>query len=348
MSSVAGDERSGGSILPGLSLSDADRAFLLAMAAWGAPPRQTENGPDRIVSDLRARVRRRLGPAGFARVCNNLLHDSSQAMFRDPLKARERLSRMHVAGARVEPAQVHPSWWVRALREESPAVQRLVASEVPAYLREPLQSGLLLDRDDLRSERPASAEVVSWVLALWTERLVGGEVDRSDDPPAIIVLGRLSPRAGYRLCRLAGVCKLILAGQMEADAGRSSNRARHEWLETRLPVDAELQAMARLDVEAGRSSKLPPRRHLARIGLVTLARLLADAEPFRLRWALQHWPYPMAKIIRSLMPPTGSRSVSLLEWESLVLKTAWDRLNVEGRLALNLPDAHAEEWSHWT
>jgi hypothetical protein len=347
MSVPAGKERSAGSVFPVASLTDADRAFLLAMAAWGAPP-QTENAPAGIASDFGARARRRLAPTAYARVCDVLVHNSSLAVFRDPQKARDRLTKMHVAGARVEPAQVHPSWWVRALKEESQAVQRLVAREAPAFLREPLQSGLLLDLDDLHSERAASAEVVSWVLALWTERLVGGEIERSDDPPAIIVLGRLSPRAGYRLCRLAGHCKLSLAGQIETDAGRASNRARHEWLESRLPVDAELQAIARRDVEAGRSSKLPPRRHPARIGLVTLARLLADAEPFRLRWALQHWPYPMAKLIRSLMPPAGSRSASLLEWESLVLKTAWDRLNVEGRLALNLPDAHAEDWSHWT
>ena len=56
----------------------------------------------------------------------------------------------------------------------------------------------------------------------------------------------------------------------------------------------------------------------------------------------------MAKLVRSLMPPAGSRSAALLEWESLVLKTAWDRLNVEGRLSLDLPDAHAEDWSHLT
>jgi hypothetical protein len=347
MSSVAGDERSGGSAFPGVSVSDADRAFLLAMATWGAPP-QTENGAAGIASDFRARVLRRLAPAGFARVCDALLLESPLAVFRKAQKARERLTRMHWAGARVEPAQVHPSWWVRALREESPAVQRLVAREVPAHLREPLQSGLLLDREDLRTERPASAEVVSWVLALWTERLVGGEVERSDDPPAIIALGRLSPRAGYRLCRLAGLCKLILAGQIEAGARRSSSRARHEWLENRLPVDTDLRTMAQLDVKAGRSSKLPPRRHQARIGLLTLARLLADAEPFRLRWALQHWPYPLAKLVRSLMPPAGSRSASLLEWETLVLKTAWDRLNVEGRLALSLPNAHAEDGSNLT
>ena len=95
----------------------------------------------------------------------------------------------------------------------------------------------------------------------------------------------------------------------------------------------------RRDVEASRSSKLPPRQQPARIGLATIARLLADSEPFRLRWALQHWPYPIAKLIRSLMPPAASRPAPLLEWESLILKTAWDRLNLEGRLALAWPES---------
>ena len=82
-----------------------------------------------------------------------------------------------------------------------------------ASLRDHLQAGLLLDSRDLTSERAAAPEVASWVMALWTERLVGGEAERADDSPAIIVLARLSPRAGYRLCRLAGFCKLILAGR---------------------------------------------------------------------------------------------------------------------------------------
>ena len=85
---------------PVASLTDADRAFLLAMAAWGAPP-QPENGPAGLASDFRARLRRRLAPAGFPSVCDALLHDSSLAIFREPQKARERLTRMHVAyGAR--------------------------------------------------------------------------------------------------------------------------------------------------------------------------------------------------------------------------------------------------------
>jgi hypothetical protein len=344
MSSVPGDVRSGSSGFAVANLSDADRAFLLAMAAWGAQL-ETENGAAGVGGDLHARIRHRLAPIGFPRICDALTHDAALAPFGEPQQARERLSRMHRASARVQPSHVHSSWWVRALREESPAVQRIVAKAVPQNLREPLQNGLLLDHEDLCSERAASANVVSWVLALWTERLVGGEVSRSDDPPAIVALSHLSPRTGYRLCRLAGLCKLILAGEKESNPNHPSSRARYEWLESRLPVDTDLKAIAKLDVKAGRSSKLPPRRHQARIGLVTLARLLADAEPFRLRWALQHWAYPMAKLIRSLMPPVDGRSPALLEWETLVLKTAWDRLSAEGRLSLSVSDGHTDDGS---
>ena len=52
---------------------------------------------------------------------------------------------------------------------------------------------------------------------------------------------------------------------------------------------------------------MPPR-----IGLFTFARLLADSEPFRLRWALQHWPYPIVKLARSIMSDPPSRATAVL------------------------------------
>ena len=66
---------------------------------------------------------------------------------------------MHVATAGADVAHVHASWLVRALEEESPAVQRLVAASVPESLRHSIQAGLLLDgrisRRTIRSIRPA-------------------------------------------------------------------------------------------------------------------------------------------------------------------------------------------------
>jgi len=330
------------------SLTDADRALVLAAASWGQTCMRTDrNGqPEGTVRDLITSYRDRLAPDWFCRLGDALDHDAPWAASSAAPEALDALRRMHQASAKVELGRVHPSWWVRALREQSPAVQRLVTAMAPRPLREKLQAGLLLDSQDLVSERPAATEVASWVMALWTERLVGGEPERALDPPAIVVLSRLSPRAGYRLCRLAGLGKLILAGPDQGGSPRPCVRARREWLEGRLPVMQEgLRTWATRDVESSRSSQLPPRRHSARIGLLTMARLLADCEPFRLRWALQHWPYPIAKLIRSLMPPAASRPALLLEWETLILKTAWDRLNLEGRLGPAWPELRGQNGS---
>ncbi len=222
------------------------------------------------------------------------------------------------------------------MREESPAVQRVVAAAAPETVRSSVQAGLLLDNDDLRAERVPDPEVLAWVMSLWSERLVGGAPEKDDDTPAIIALSNLSPRTGHRLCFCAGITKLVLAGQGASDHDpmmRPSSRAREEWLRDRLAfAGPEFGAVARHDVHASRTMKLPRRRRIARLGLLTIARLLGDCEPFRVRWALQHWPYTIAKLTRSLMTLESKRSPVVSHVEAEVLKTAWDRLNLEGRL----------------
>jgi hypothetical protein len=209
------------------------------------------------------------------------------------------------------------------LREESPSVRRAVVAAAPEPLRSRVQAALLLDNDDLRAERPADPEVLEWACSLWTERLVGGEPGQDDDPPVIAAMSGLSLRASYRLCRYAGELKLALAGQPGAA----------EWARAfAATVGPEFAVIARHDLRAASSAvaKLPPRRRSARIGLLTIARLLADAEPFRARWALQHWPYAIAKLVRSLMPPAAKRSPVMMQVEAEILKTARDRLTLEG------------------
>jgi hypothetical protein len=256
------------------------------------------------------------------------------------VQAIERLRRMHGASTRLDLVRVHPSWCVRALVDESPAVQRAVTAALHESIRHPVQAGLLLDTQDLRSQRRADPETLGWVLGLWAERLVGGEPERPDDPPAIVALSRLSPRAGYGLCRLAGFCKLLLAGrQPRGERLRSSRQERWEWLRGRLAAaSVEFRAEARREVDLGVSDRIASRHHPARLGLVTFGRLLAECEPFRVRWALQHWPYPMAKLTRSLMAAAATGSTVMFEGEALVLKTVWDRLNLEGRLCIPWPD----------
>ena len=162
--------------------------------------------------------------------------------------------------------------------------------------------------------------VLAWTLSLWTERLVGGEPGRPDDPPVIAAMSGLSPRGGYRLCRYAGELKLALMGRTRAD-----------WLrEFAASAGPEFAAIARHDIRNTPPGKLPPRRLSARIGLLTIARLLSDCEPFRLRWALQHWPYTIAKLARSLMPPAEKRSAVMMQVESEILRTARERLALKG------------------
>jgi hypothetical protein len=331
-------------------MSDSDRAFLLAAAAWAERPELAEtasepyetaphvSAPHETTSAFLAGFRGRLSGAWLQTLLASLDRDGRPEAVSDRGRALDTLRKMHQAMAAVDLARVHPTWLVRALLEESPAVQRLVTASFTGAARHRVQAGLLLDSRDLVSERSAAPEVASWVMGLWTERLIGGEPERPDDPPALIVLVRLTPRAGYRLCRMAGFCKLILAGEPPHHRHAGDHRTRYDWLAGRLAnVSADVQALARRDVASSQASRLPARHQSARIGLTTIARLLADIEPFRLRWALQHWPYPVAKLIRSLLPSSPSRPSALLESESLILRTAWDRLNFEGRLETTWP-----------
>jgi hypothetical protein len=324
------------------SLSEADGSLLLAMRAWA----DQDVGPGTAAphpaggQDFINRSWDRLDPTRGRRLRAAWDLHSRDADAPLAAQALERLRRAHRASARVELGHVHPSWWVRALVDESPAVQRVATAALPESVRHPVQAGLLLDTQDLLTERTPPPEVMDWVLALWTERLVGGEPERPDDPPAIVALSRFSPRAGYGLCRLAGFCKLLLAGQKpDSDDSQPSRTERWHWLHDRLAAaGSDFQSEARREVQAGVSSRIASRHHPARLGLVTFGRLLADCEPTRVRWALQHWPYPIAKLTRSLMTPLTEQTSFLLQGETLVLKTVWDRLNLEGRLASPWPD----------
>jgi hypothetical protein len=314
-------------------LSESDRILLLALRAWGG-----EASPSRLWERLEPSWAQRLG-AAWARV-----PAAGGPGEGEPSRARAELQRAHHDEARVDPDRVHPSWWVRALREESPSVRRIVAATAPEAARNGLQAGLLLDNDDLRADRPADPDVLAWVWSLWSERLVGGEPERADDLPVIVAMTALSHRAGYQICRLSGIAKRVLAGQGQGEGDIETTpvgRARTEWFRQQYgSVGPEFAAVARHDVRSHPAANLPRRRRTARLGLLTIARLLADGEPFRVRWALQHWPYTMAKLTRSLMPPESKRSSVVTQVESLVLKTAWNRLNLEGRASRAWPGSN--------
>jgi hypothetical protein len=245
---------------------------------------------------------------------------------------------MHRATARVDFAHVHPSWWVRALKDESPAVRRVVAASAPDPIRSRISDGLLLDPADLISERPVNPDVLEWTTALWSERLVAGEPQLPGDPPAVMVLSRLTLRLGYRVCHHAGLAKQALASPETPPRppGRGG-RSRWDWFGARVAAAGpEIRESSRRDLGSSALERVPARHYNAWLGALTLARLLAVAEPFRLRWALQHWPYGIAKFLRSHMPSASKRSAAELSGESIVLKAACDRLVVEKRLAWDL------------
>jgi hypothetical protein len=347
MSSNSGDLAATSNTGRAESLSEADRALLLAMRAWSfeSRPKRESATEKENEQDFISRFEGRLEP-GWVRRLYGAWESHEQSDDRlDSNGALSRLHRMHASSVRVELEQVHPSWLVRALQEESPSVKRLVTASVPESLTNSLQAGLLLDSQDLMTERPVHPVFREWVMGLWTERLVGGERARDDDLPALAAICRLSARAGYRLCRMAGVAKSIVALE-KPEEGRTNQIEclRDEWFHGRLdPLDPEFQTRARGDALLVARMKLPRRLHAARLGLITLARLLADSEPFRLRWALQHWPYPIVKLTRSLMADPSSRTPEVLRGESQLLKSAWERLRLEGRLKEPWPDRSGDK-----
>jgi hypothetical protein len=289
----------------------ADRAFLNAWRGW-----EGTTGP---------RLWDRIGPEWR----NALLRAREAQVDLDPEAARDRLRREHAALAQPDLGRVHPSWWVRAIQQEPPSVQRAVTASLPTPLRAPLLAGLDLTPADLETDRPPHPEAVRSVLALWTERLIGDLPERPDDPPAIRAVTRLGPRRLVRLVRVCGLAKWTLAaGETVPRTGADRVRV-GDFCRTFGPIDERVRALALRDLE---SVDRKDRHFQVTLGWLTLARLLSLANPYRVRWALQHLPYPIAKATRGLMPPPTRPNLRWLRWEEAVLRTAWDRLRAEGRL----------------
>jgi len=230
--------------------------------------------------------------------------------------ALRRLGRAHREEARADLSRVHPTWLVRAVQDESPAVRAIVAGLGPPSVQAALRAAFGAPSSPDRRPHP---EVLEWVLALWSERLVGGEPERDDDPPIIVALARLSPLEAYRLWHGVGRAKRRLA----EDPGQAP----------------EVRAWIQRDVETVDRAGFGPRRRTALLGLTTAARLLGDCEPFRSRWAVQHLPYPVVKRLRRFTPPAAKRSASLSRLEARILRMVWKPLAREGKLATPFPNA---------
>ena len=298
------------------TLTLSDHAFLHALSGWGKGVDPRFWGPFRPAWGVPLRAAREALPGG------------------DPRPAIEQLRREHAAEARPDLARIHPSWLARALQEEPPSVRRAVLANVASPLREALANALGLGPEDLKADRPPRPEALQAVLALWTERLVGDLPERPDDPLAIRALTRLGPRELVRLARSTGLAKWAIASD-DASAPTAGARVRLAFFARAFrPIDKKARALAQRDTIAASAGNGDARHGLTRLGWTTVARLLALADPFRTRWALQHLPYPVAKFTRALVP-TSSPSPGWLRWEEAALRAAWSRLHDEGRL----PDA---------
>jgi hypothetical protein len=277
-------------------ISSSDRALASALSIWAG-------------ADATALLRH-FGPER-ARAVAATLADAADL---------DSLRRAHAAQLGPDPGRVHPTWFVRALQEESPAVRLAVIRATAEPLRSILLRGLSVDPADLEPDLEADPDARQVALTLWTERLVGDLPLLADDPPAIAALTRLSPVGLYRLLRTCGVAKSALLDTTIAGPG--------------FPDDPRLLRIVANDREAAGAFG---RHALAGLGLMTLARLLADAEPYRLRWALQHLPYPIAKRIRVYAAQPLAAVKSVRAWESSILEAASSRLRSDGRPSLE-PD----------
>jgi hypothetical protein len=262
----------------------------------------------------------------------------------DPAPDRA-LRRGHAAQCRPDPRHVHPSWWVRALKDESPAVQRIVAARADADLQPLLLRRLGLSPADLVPDCAPHPDAARWALALWDERLVGDVDDRADDPRVIVALCRLNLHELITLAQAAGLAKLALAGVPRQRLRSRSRDLLAVFERAWSKASPSLRNYARHDYRHFLESL--PRTRLqsqvwGRFGLVTFGRLLAAAEPYRVRWALQHVPYFLARELRHSIHAEGGTAAAT---EERVLRTAWDRLALEGRLAAS-PGTGAREHDH--
>ena len=180
-------------------------------------------------------------------------------------------------------------------------------------------------------------------MALWTERLVGDVPESPDDPPIVLALSRFSMRDLARLVRAAGQVKYAFSiggpGPDPVDETQArltaTDRVRIAYFRRVIGrADPRLVPIARGDFASAQADR---RRKYAYLGLITVARLLKAVDARRARWAIQHIPYPVARLVGALggsdFPgASGLPLRAVRAWESWIFEAAWARLLTEGRL----------------
>ena len=267
-----------------------------------------------------------------------------------PELAWQTLLRDHAAASRFDPNRVHPSWFERILSAESPAVAAIVRQHAPESIRSrlPVQSGSTAEHQGGRPRGSATASpaAVEWALATWSERLVGDVAASPNDPPIILALSQFRLRDLVRLARVLGQVKYAFgvaagpeASPIDPAVARDSpsDRVRVGFFRRTIGrADPRLGSLARADLASVAATR---HRLYPTVGLITVARLLKACDPHRARWAVQHIPYPVARLIGSLgakdsLPAAGLSPRAVRAWESWVLEAAWARLLAEGRLGV--------------
>lgn len=292
--------------------STSDRAFVLASLAWGVD-QPSDTSP----------IWRKLSPDTRARLLQ------ARAVVGTPASPLDDLQQAQRSAQRLDPDHIHPTWWRRALADESPAVRLAVLRHAPDEIRRTLGEAPAPDDAPL-----PHLDALRWALALWTERLVGGPPAGPDDAPIIRALGLPSQLATARLVRAAGLVKLAYAVgsaptgkapfQVPVSPPGASVLAR---LVTSLPSDTRLARLTTWDVEDSSRVAGPRRDPVLHLGSTTAARLLAAADPQRARWALQRLPYALARELRTRMtlnnPLVSGRSLVRFESSLWQLAQQW-------------------------
>ncbi|WP_152049549.1 hypothetical protein [Tautonia marina] len=301
-------------------LSAADEALLLAFLAFGKRP-DDDPAWHRLSESWRSRLDEALPTLAYRF---------------PPASARDRLANDHAAEAHPDLFRIHPSWWVRALRKESPSIRQAVIAYAPDPVGPALRRAFADAPDpEVVATYPPDPEALDWVLTLAGERFVGGPIRRDDDPPIVRVIAALDARGYARILTALGLAKLAYAEQY--DAVRARDRTRLQTLRASLPaprlelVDLAVAELAALRVEARDN---PVHNLPARLGLGSLGRLLTEVEPHRARWALQHLPYHIARDLHKFMKPEmfPLPSADLMDWEAALLRAAIVLLAREGRI----------------
>ncbi len=341
MVELPGEPAGSPSSLPAGDVTDDERAFVLACLAW---PEWPDHGGLPTLGEAQRDFEIKIWSwieAGWLKRASAIWAYETERGQASAQAALNRLRALHAQASRLDPARIDPSWLVRGLREESAAVARTAVDFSPERVRGLLARALAGHAAAEPRLHPPAPEVAAWVRSLWTERLVGGRAETELDPPEIAALAELSRRSTLRLCRLWGFAKLALAGALTPRRRpRKVQAARAAWIATQtMQAPESLRDMARADLKELLRQNPKPRALPHLLGAQGLARLLRHHDPYRLRWALQHVPYPIAKHLRSAIPRKLARGIA--EHERTLLKLTWIRLNLEHRIKHSWPGESA-------